>query len=36
MSDEGDVTITREDGVAVASLRGEIDIVNAADVAERL
>jgi anti-anti-sigma factor len=36
MTDEGDVTITREDGVAVASLRGEIDIVNAADVAERL
>jgi len=36
MNDAGDVTITSEDGVAVASLRGEIDIVNAPDVAERL
>lgn len=36
MNDAGDVTVAWEDGVAVASLRGEIDIVNAADVAEQL
>ena len=30
------VRVTREDGVAMAALDGEIDLVNAADVAERL
>ena len=36
MSDAGGLTVAWEDGVAVASLRGEIDIANAADVAEQL
>ena len=30
------VRVTNEDGVATAALDGEIDLVNAADVAERL
>lgn len=36
MTEADDVAISWDDGVVVASLHGEIDIVNAADVAQQL